>query len=281
MYQYLDDKKKKQLFVVIVGVFAILFVFLAIKALNAAKEFSYIGRGVYAANVITVNGKGEVFAVPDTATFSFSVIEDAKTVTGAQDIASKKTNDIIAALKAMGIEDKDIKTTGYNSYPQYEYQNSICPKSVSPQISASGNDIAIYCPPGKQVLKGYQVSQSIDVKIRKTDNAGAALTKVGDLGATNISGLKFVVDDMDKAEADARDKAIADAKDKAEKLSKSLGIRLSHIVNFYENGSNPQPYGITDMKLQSAKADSLVAAPQLPVGQNSIVSNVSITYEVK
>ena len=206
MYQYLNDKQKKQLFCAVVSVLALLVFFIFIQAVSAIKQFSYIGREINQTNVITVSGTGFVMAVPDTAEFTFSVTEDAKQISDAQNAAATKTNAIIAALKAMGIADADIQTTGYDSYPTYSYQNAVCPQpiynggTVSPMSSDSGvssggavgSSIAIYCPPNKQVLTGYEVSETLDVKVHKMDDAGAALTKVGALGATNISGLSFV-----------------------------------------------------------------------------------------
>ena len=269
MDQFFNAEQKSKLFKSIFAVFILLAVFLGVQSINGLKENSYIGRGTYAANVISVSGTGEILAIPDTGEFSFSVVESGKTVGVAQDAAAKKINAILDAIKGMGVAEKDIKTSGYNSYPKYDY---------SPAYACTNG----YCPPGKQVLTGYEVNETISVKVRKTADAGAVLTKVGDLGATNISGLNFVVDDLTGVQAQARDKAVADAKAKAEALSKSLGIRLKKIVNFYEGGNQPIYYGMT------AKADSMEggmvapqAIPQTPVGENSIVSNVTITYEVE
>jgi len=75
--------------------------------------------------------------VPDTATFSVTVQEEAKDVKAAQEVATKKGNDIKSYLKSQGIDEKDIQTTDYSVYPQYDYINSAC----------SGG----YCPGGKQV----------------------------------------------------------------------------------------------------------------------------------
>ena len=263
----LDEAQKKKISKAFFAVLVLLAVFLGAKVLNTIKEYSYIGRGTYAANVITVSGTGEVFTIPDTGSFYFSVTEEGKTVGDAQTKASTKINAIIDAVKAMGLAEKDIKTTGYNSYPKYDY--------VLNQICANG-----YCPPSKQVLIGYEVSQTISVKVRKTADAGAVLTKVGSLGATNISGLDFVVDDMDAVNAQARDKAIVDAKDKAKILSKSLGIKLVKIVNFYEVSNNPGPiyYG---MESKGMGGDTAPVLPQVPAGENKTVSNVTITYEVE
>ena len=271
MFNQLNDIQKNKIFNSILTLVILLTVFLGVKTISSLKEYSYIGRGTYAANVININGTGEVFAIPDTASFSFSVIEEGKTVKIAQDKASVKVNTVIDAVKSMGVAEKDIKTESYNSYPKYDYDY----RSTSPSICANG-----YCPPpAKQVLTGYEVSQTISVKVRKKADAGTILTKVGTLGATNISGLDFIIDDMDKVQAEARDKAIADAKAKAEILSKSLGIRLDKIVNFYENGSQPPVYFGLEKGMSADSAPATV--PQTPAGENKVTSNVTITYEIK
>ncbi len=266
MYQSLNDTQKRRLFNSFLAVTILLAVFLGIKSLNALKENSYIGRGEYPANVVSVTGMGEVLAVPDTGTFGFSVVEEGKTVKDAQDKATKKINIVIEALRNLGIEEKDIKTDNYTFYPKYDYSVAqICTRD--------------YCPPGKQTLVGYEVNQTITVKIRKTADAGAILTKVGELGVTNASGLNFVVDDPEKAQDEAREKAITDAKENAKVLAKSLGVRLKKIVNFQEGGTPPVYYAMGGMEKMSLDAAS--AVPELPVGENKIVSNVTITYEVE
>jgi len=264
----IDALQKKRLFNSVITAVILLSVFLGVKTLNSLKESSYIGRGTYAANVITVSGTGEVLAVPDIGSFSFSVVEDGKTVSEAQGKATKKVNTIIDALKAQGIAEKDIKTDSYNSYPRYDY--------TSQPMCANG-----YCPPTKQVLSGYEVSQTVSVKIRKTADAGAVLTKVGDLGASNLSGLNFVVDDMTSVQAEARDKAIADAKEKAKVLAKSLGVSLNKIVNFSEGGVSPIYYAMDSKAMSGSVSVQSAMPPQLPTGENKVTSNVSITYEIK
>jgi len=268
MFQYLDEQNKKQLFYSVFAVFVLLAAFLGVKAIDALKEYRYIGYTNLQPNVISVSGTGEATAIPDTGSFSFSVVENAKTTGDASDLAAKKANEIIAAVKAMGVEDKDIKTTGYNLYPKYEYN--------VPALCTNG-----YCPGGKQVLTGYEVSQTISVKVRKTADAGAILAKVGSLGAQNISGLDFVIDNMDAINAEARDKAIENAKAKAAALSQSLGVHLTKIINFYESGNGGPIY--YDKAMNAAPMGAGASAPvppQVQTGENTVTSNVTITYQV-
>lgn len=275
MGSFLSDVQKKRLFNGVLAVVVLLAVFLGIKSIHAIKETSSLGQGIYPTNTINVSGTGEVFAIPDTASFTFTVMEEGKTAGDAQEKATKKMNAILDAVKEMGIEEKDTKTVGYYSNPKYEYSSSVCP------VSREG--VVAYCPPGKQVLTGYEVSQSILIKIRKTDQAGDVLTKVGTLGASNISGLSFVTDDMDAVQAEARKLAIEDAKEKAEILAKSLGVKIVKMVSFNESGGYPQPYmyAMGGMEKAVSMDASLSVAPQLPVGENEVVSTVSITYEIR
>ncbi len=251
-----------------VAALAVFIVFLAVVTLGQLKGLRFIGSGVSATNTINVSGEGEVFAVPDTATFSVGVEEVAKDVTMAQASATKKGNDILAYLKGQGIDEKDIKTTDYSINPQYEWTQGVCQSSGS-------------CRPSTRTLTGYQVSQTLSVKVRDTKKAGDVLAGVGSLGASNISGLSFTIDDQDALEAEARDEAIASAKEKAEVLAKSLGVSIVRIVGFSENGNGPIYYAKAmslEMGVGGAVMDS---APEIATGQNKITSNVSITYEIQ
>jgi len=241
--------------------------FLLVATLFALKSYRYIGTGMSATNTISVSGDGEVFAVPDTATFTLSVEEKAKEVKPAQDAATKKTNDIIAYLKEQGIEEKDIKTTDYSVSPQYEYSQAVCREG--------------YCPPGKQTLVGFQVSQTLSIKVRETEKAGELLSGVGSRGVSYVSGLTFTIDDEDQLRNDARDMAIDEAREKAEALADSLGVDIVRIVGFSESGNYPVPYAFGRGMELAADAAVKAPTPELPVGENKITSNVQITYEIR
>ncbi len=249
---------------------ALLSLFLLAATVYAFKSVAYIGSGVSATNTISVSGEGEVFAVPDTATFSVTIQERAKDVATAQTAATKKNNDVIAYLKEAGVDEKDIQTADYNVNPQYEYTNGVCREG--------------YCQPGTQKLVGFEVTQTLTVKVKDTDKAGELLSGVGSKGASSVSGLSFTIDDQDQLEADARDKAIADAQTKAENLAASLGVSIVRIVGFSENEYQPYyAYGRGGVAMDVAVAQEAKAAPspELPVGQNKITSNVNITYEIR
>ncbi len=248
------------------GLLGILFIFVLILAIQHMKEIRYVG-SADTTSTINVEGSSNVVAVPDIATFTFTVSETAKTVGDAQAKATTKTNAALKALRDQGIADKDIATQSYNISPQYEYQTQVCPTGS-------------YCPGGKSVLTGYDVSQSIEVKVRDLTKAGTILTSIGSLGVQNVNSLSFSVDEPTKVQADARNKAIAAAKAKADVLAKQLGVRLVRIVSFSENSGNyPRPmYNVYGKGMDAAVAQS---APEIPTGEQKVTSTVNITYEIQ
>ena len=135
------------------------------------------------------------------------------------------------------------------------------------------------CPSSGPKLIGYEVTESISVKVRDITKAGTILAGIGSLNVTNISGLSLTIDNDKDLRAQARKMAIDDAKSQAEKLASDLGVHLLQVVSFSENGSTPVFYSAKDMGVSGSP--SVASAPDIPVGQNEIDSNVSITYQIK
>lgn len=258
----MNDWKKLEsiikLFGVLLSILVIALTFYTFRAMG------FIGSAP-STNVISVSGHGESFAVPNIATVSFSVEKTAKTVADAQNQVTTVMNDVIATLKTNGIADKDIQTTSYDVNPKYDYQNAVC------TINS--------CPPARQILIGYTVSDTIQIKIRAIDTAGNIIGVLGQKNVTNISGLNLSVEDDSAIKTEARNKAIAEAKQQADSIAKGLGVRLVRITSFNESGSaRPIYYAAKDM-MSSAGVGA--PTPSIPVGQNKASSDVTITYEIQ
>lgn len=259
--------------------------FLLVKVIGGLKGLPNIGKEVYPQSTIMVSGTGEAYAIPDIATFSFSVTETGTTVKQAQEKADAKINKALAAVRDSGVADKDIKTTGYNVYPKYDYANAVCPQPAPLNYSSGPSGVSsgavVYCPPGKQVLNGYEVDQTITIKVRDTSKVGDLVTKIGATSVSNISGIEFTVDNREQFVAQARAAAITEAKAKAKVLAKQLGVHLGSILSYNENGNYPI-YGMEakgGVGIMTTSAAPTVA--QLPQGETKITSDVSITYEIK
>ncbi len=210
-------------------------------------------------NQFSVTAEGKVFAKPDIANIRLGVRTDARP-TAAQAIAdnTKKMNEVVASVKNLGIEEKDIKTSQYQLYPEYDY------------------------PDGRQRLRGYSLNQEVTLKIRDLDKVGAVIENATQAGANQVGDISFTIDDVDDLKAQARAEAIVNAKQKMEELQNRTGIKLDRLINVYESDQPQYPvpyYGIGGMGGDMAMAKSSV--PQIEPGQNEIVVNVTMTWEVE
>jgi uncharacterized protein YggE len=221
-------------------------------------------------NTISVNGTGEITATPDIAQFSFSVIEDANDVATAQQTVAKKMQAVYDALTKLGVDKKDIKTESFDVQPKYVYpQTQVCTRTICPPVYTS------------PTIDGYTVSEMVSVKVRNIEKAGDVLTAVGTLQVKNVSGLQFVVDDVNALKQQALISAIANAKTNAEQIAASLGTHVVRITGYYETGDNGgAPIFASAPMTMSAKSD--VAVPQvISTGESKITSNVSVSFEIK
>lgn len=248
---------------IIIGIFIAIFLLLAIA--SKAKQYRYIGSSSATPNTITVVGEGEVNKAPDTAKISFSVNNEQKDLKTAQNNVSQKVQTITDALKASGIEEKDIKTEGYNSYPQYDYPKIMC--------------ITAPCQTASPVLRGYEVSQNININVTDLEKVPDVLSLLGKNNVTNISGPNFGFEDDKAIEREARDLAIEDAKSEAQKLAKSLGVKLVRIVSFSDNSTPNYPVPAYSLKQEAGNMAS--DSVSLPVGEHNVKSSVNLVYEIK
>lgn len=257
----IDNKTHCILFAAVAGTLAVFLLFMTISTIvgisNKVKEGRYIGQEIESKNTITVSDSGEVYAKPDLALVSFSVITEARTVAEAVDQNAAKMNQIISFAKRQGVKEKDLKTTVFSINPRYEYQR--------------------IHPTGKRVLVGYEVRQTLQVKIRDLDKISQILQGATDAGANQVGSLQFTIDEEDELRKEAREEAIKKAKAKAKELAKQLGVSLVRITSFNESGPSYYPFARIGGEAMSVADEE---APQIETGENKIEVTVSITYEI-
>lgn len=239
---------------------AVLTISTAIGAWNKIKESKYIGQEIETRNTITVSDQAEVYAKPDLAMVDFSAVTEAKTVSQAMSQNTAKMNAVIAAVKGLGVDEKDLKTTNFNINPLYQYEKE-----------------TLYGT-GKRTLYGYEVRQSLELKIRDLSKIGQMIEQATAAGANQVGDLWFSIDKQDELRAQAREEAIKKAKQKAEVLAKQLGVKLVRIINFNENGETP--YYFLKESGYGIGGGGEAVAPEIETGQNKIQANVAITYEI-
>lgn len=232
------------------------------------------GRNEYKSSVslrqISVNGEGRVAIKPDVAEFSATVVSDAKKIKDAQTENANKSNAILDYVKKQRIQDKDIKTVGYSIFPQYQYIDAPCEITLTRPCTRRPPEIV-----------SYQVRHTFEIRVRDLGKIDDLLDGVVSSGANEVSSVSFTVDNPDAARADARKKAIEHAKEKAEVLARDLGVRLGGIMSFSESGGGIVPMFGRMALSETAGMSAKSTVPQVALGEQEIISSVTIIYEFR
>ncbi len=207
------------------------------------------------AGSITVQGQGEVTATPDMAMINSGVTTQGATAREALDANSKAMADLMAALEAAGIEARDVQTSNFSVSPNYVY-------------SDARDDNGYTLPPK---IQGYQVSNSVSVRVRDIEQLGAILDRSVDVGANTINGISFMVADPTPLLDEARKAAFTDARRKAELYAEVAGETLDDL----ESISESQGYSSPEPMAMYARAD----AASVPVAAGEMSFSVSVTVE--
>ena len=249
-------------FAVLVNVFVLALVFSY--GFSAWRE----ARGIFGTEKrleVSVSGEGKVSAKPDVARITATVLTESDSLSSAQEENSRKSNTVSAYLEEQGVTEKDVKTVGYNIYPQYYYPGQ-CRGDVCPLDT------------GRPRIVGYQIRNAYEITVRDLAKANEVLAGIVSAGVNEVGGITFTIDNPDDLKGEARRKAIADARAKAEELARDLGRRLGKITNFTEGGSVPPIFYARDAAYGKGGGG---AEPSVEPGENEVVVVVSITYELK
>ena len=211
------------------------------------------------ARTIVVTGEGKVVVKPDIAQISISVVTEDKTVNKVIKANTDKMNGVIEKMKTLGIDEKDMTTSGYNLNPIYNYPENLPP-----------------------VITGYSLDQTLSLKIRNLDLVDNVIDDATVAGANNVYGLTFKLDDDTDVMNQAREKAFAEAKTKADMMAKAAGVKLGDVYTFSEGYDNnyPTPYYAKAEMAYGGAADMAVT-PNIQSGSQEYTVTVSVTYELK
>lgn len=200
---------------------------------------------------IAVQGVGEVVATPDTGYFSVGIEVTADTVEQARNDAAEAADNLVAAVKDAGVDDKDVRTANFAIFPRYDYSRD------------------------RQELVGYTVTNTLEVTVRDLDSFSAvidgAVEAAGD--AARVSGIRFGVEDDKELLKQARELAMEDARRRAEDLAEFGKVRLGDPVSISETQSPSRPP-------VSPGADDAGRTPIEP-GTTTVTVTVSVTYAIR
>lgn len=243
-----------RLYALIAVVVAGLMIYFGFRAVEIWKNFS----GYYPRE-ISVEATGTAYVVPDVAEVVLGLGVVADTADEAVLQNTETMNKVRDVLKQLEIAPNDIKTTYYSLYENYVWEDE------------------------KNTQEGFRLEHNLKVKVRDFEKIGEVISQSTAAGANIVSGVTFVVDDMESAKSLAREEAIAKAKEKAKEISAQSGLSLGKILNFYEYSNDYMPYGkggAMAVSYDSAVLEESRPAPSIEPGEEEINLTVSLTYRV-
>ncbi|MEM1075840.1 MAG: SIMPL domain-containing protein [Pseudomonadota bacterium] len=218
--------------------------------------FAFVGFAAHAETlrVITTTGTASVDAAPDLAMIRVGVTHQARVAGDALDQTSASMQQVLARLESLGVEPRDLQTTGLSLQPIWSRQNN-------------GSE----APPR---VTGYVARNGLTVRVRNLEELGLILDSVIQDGANTFDGLAFSLQDPEAIMAEARADAVALAMAKARQLAKAADVVLGPVLSISEGGSAPRP---VMMETSAARMASDVPTAS---GEISLVARVTMEFQI-
>ncbi|MBP1844737.1 uncharacterized protein YggE [Rhizobium petrolearium] len=210
--------------------------------------------------VISISGEGEASIAPDMAVLTLSVVRNGQTAEAALSANSAAMKEVLTAIKADGVADRDIQTSNFSIYPQYRHSE---PKN------------GVVDPPE---VVGYEVANTLTLKVRDLDKLGALIDRSVKLGVNQGGQIVFTNDDPEEAMTEARKAAVAKALAKARTLTEAAGVKLGRVLEISENAARPMPQPM--MRMAMAKDMAAEAVP-VATGENTYTVTVNVTFALE
>ena len=205
--------------------------------------------------LLSVSASAEAKRVPDVASISTGVVTQAVDANAAMRANAAQMDKVMAAIRAAGIAERDIRTSGINLNPQYNYRDN--------------------APP---TINGYQASNTVSITVRDLSRLGKVLDTLVEQGANQVNGPSFEVDKPDEAYDEARVGALKKAQARAQTYADALGLKVRRIVSISEGGSSmPRPMPM--MRMQAADAVMAKETSVAP-GETTLSVSLDVVFEL-
>ena len=256
---------RRALFVVALATFLVLSGFVVV-----LEGWSAVSPGLAAAQTVTpsanepvrsvtVIGEGKVTAKPDQAQIQLGVETISTTVAAATQDNNAQMAAILAALKKLGIADKDIQTSNFSIYLERVPDRGIVTEGDS----------------SAEVTR-YHVSNQVRVTVRDLTTVSNVIDQVVAAGDNNVWGVSFTVADPKVLQKAARAAAVADAKAKAEELAELNGVTVGKVLSISEVVTGSPVFSAA-----LSKTDALGGGTPVEAGELEFSLQLQIVYNIQ
>lgn len=199
-------------------------------------------------SAIVVRGTGLYSMEPDQASVNIGIVTVGEDAQAAQQENMRTSERLQKYLQSLSIDRDQISTSYYYFYPQYK-DNTII---------------------------GYQVTNTLTVKVNDLSKLGSVIDKCVELGANQITSIEFSVKNDENLKRRAITGAVADAKDKAAILAKELSMKVVRVVKLTEQNIYMENRSIAKV-MNAADAGATAINPR----KVTATANVEIEFEVQ
>ena len=211
---------------------------------------------------ISVTGSSFAEIKPDIATLRLDVISEKPTAAEAELDNSTSANSVIAALKTLGVDPKDIQTSSLTLAP-----------IIIEERDPKTNRVV------KRNLTGYRASNSLNVKIRNVDKAGAIAARIVEMGANHFDGLSFEVSNYVERADEQRVKAVAEAMRRAKLFAQAASMKLGRLLAI-DPEADLRESSAADLPMRKFENGPHAAVIPIEPGTVQVGARVTATWEL-
>jgi uncharacterized protein YggE len=201
--------------------------------------------------LLEVTAEGKTTRVPDLATIRAGVVTQAPNAGEAFSGNARQMASVIAAVRAAGVAPRDVQTASVSLQPQYRYGENQPP-----------------------ILTGYQATNSVTVRLRDMDRAGAVVDALVKAGANQVEGPNLMLDQPEAALDEARADAVKRARARAELYARAAGLSVRRIISISEAGAMAGPMP----PVMFARAEAAQADTKILPGEQAVTAQVSVRF---
>lgn len=207
---------------------------------------------------LTVTGTAEINVSPDICYMSFAVVTEAMSAVKAYEENAVIMNRVNAAIRTQNVDSRDMTTSQFTITPMYHYEDRS----------------------RERIFDGYQVTHTLNVKVRNLDDVSVILDAAINAGATRVNSISFSVEDPKKYATQAREEAVKAAQTKAEQMARLTGVRLGKPITISESEPGGRGY-YPQANIMMDRAVMANGGASIEPGEIKLTHTVFITYEIE
>ena len=203
--------------------------------------------------IVKTTGTAELKVTPDQAVIQLGIEHQSVTAKNAKTAVAAASRKILAALKALRIDDKDIQTDYLSLQPMIDYRKGLR-------------------------ITNFTAEQSLSVEVRDLSKLDEVMEVVMSAGANNIGGIEYQSSELRKYKDEARDAAAKAAREKADALAKALGNQIGKTYSIEEVQQSENYYysGLANTRLETQAK----RAPSTAPGELTVKASVTVAFDL-